>query len=313
MAGRRGAPPGGVSGTRELSAAGTWATVGASLVRTTGPPRIDAEPSLTLLVRPRAGHALAPGALDGRSSAHGGGVVSSGPQRLVAARARALEGRAAGARRRHRRRPRGGRARPVRRAELQAPGARIGARVWGAVQLADGAQIVIRPIEPEDAGELRRGLRRLSALTAYRRFRAHIITVTPEQPDYLTRIDHVRHEALAALDPQVGSVVGVVRYVSDPRSPRRLSLRMWSPTRGSTGRGQRADRPPRRTGARRRRGALHRDHARRRRPRAAAAHPSGRTDRRTRPDGVIETTARLRPPARQHPSNPDTPHASPAS
>jgi hypothetical protein len=78
------------------------------------------------------------------------------------------------------------------------------------VGLADGAQIVIRPIEPEDAGELRRGLKRPSALTAFRRFRAHVTDVEPEQLDYLTRIDHVRHEALAALDPSAGSVVGVV-------------------------------------------------------------------------------------------------------
>ena len=50
---------------------------------------------------------------------------------------------------------------------------RESARVYGEpVRLSDGARIVIRPIEPEDAGELRRGLKRLSALTAYRRFRA---------------------------------------------------------------------------------------------------------------------------------------------
>ena len=38
------------------------------------------------------------------------------------------------------------------------------------------------------------------------------------------------------------------------------------------------------------------------------AEPIGERDQ----DGVIETTARLRPPASQHPSNPDSPHASPA-
>jgi RimJ/RimL family protein N-acetyltransferase len=84
------------------------------------------------------------------------------------------------------------------------------------VQLADGAHIVIRPLEPDDAGELRRGLKRLSAVSAYRRFRAHITDATPEELDYLTRIDHIRHEALAALDPDAGTVVGVVRYVCDP-------------------------------------------------------------------------------------------------
>lgn len=92
------------------------------------------------------------------------------------------------------------------------------------VQLADGAQIVIRPLEPDDAGELRRGLKRLSAMSAYKSFRAHITDATPEQLDYLTRIDHVRHEALAALDPHAGSVVGVVRYVCDPADPRQAEV-----------------------------------------------------------------------------------------
>ena len=102
---------------------------------------------------------------------------------------------------------------------------RESARVYGEpVRLSDGARIVIRPIEPEDAGELRRGLRRLSALTAYRRFRAHITTVSADQLDFLTRNDHVRHEALAALDPEVGSVVGVVRYVCDPAQPAQAEL-----------------------------------------------------------------------------------------
>lgn len=87
------------------------------------------------------------------------------------------------------------------------------------IELADGAQICIRPIEPDDAGELRRGLKRLSAITCFRRFRAHLTDVSPEQLDYLTRIDHIRHEALAALDPELGSVVGVARYVCDPAEP----------------------------------------------------------------------------------------------
>src|SRR5262245_26247129 len=69
------------------------------------------------------------------------------------------------------------------------------------VELADGAVIVIRPLEPDDAGELRRGLKRLSAISCFKRFRAHITDVSPEELDEFTRIDHLRHEALAALDP----------------------------------------------------------------------------------------------------------------
>src|SRR5215470_15652985 len=71
-------------------------------------------------------------------------------------------------------------------------------------------------LEPDDAGELRRGLKRLSAISCFKRFRAHITDVSPEALDEFVRIDHVRHEALAALDPTLGTIVGVARYVCDP-------------------------------------------------------------------------------------------------
>ena len=51
------------------------------------------------------------------------------------------------------------------------------------VELADGSPIAIRPLEPADAGELRRGLKRLSALTAFKRFRARVTEVSPEELD----------------------------------------------------------------------------------------------------------------------------------
>jgi RimJ/RimL family protein N-acetyltransferase len=92
------------------------------------------------------------------------------------------------------------------------------------VTLPDGARIVIRPIEPDDAGELRRGLEHLSALSSFRRFRAHVEHVSPEELDELTRIDHVRHEALVALEPRTGDVVGVVRYVCDPARPEQAEI-----------------------------------------------------------------------------------------
>ena len=85
-----------------------------------------------------------------------------------------------------------------------------------AIRLRDGAQVMIRPIEPEDAGEFRRGLKHLSAMTAYRRFREHITDVDQAELERLTRIDHVRHEALAAIGPD-GSLIGVARYVCDPK------------------------------------------------------------------------------------------------
>jgi RimJ/RimL family protein N-acetyltransferase len=188
------------------------------------------------------------------------------------------------------------------------------ARVHGErVQLADGAHVVIRPIEPEDAGELRRGLKRLSALTAFRRFRAHITELDPEQLDYLTRIDHKRHEALAALDAEAGSVVGVVRYVCDPSAPSQAEVTYvvadaWQ--RRGVG-GALIDRLATRANEA---GVQHfivttlAVDAPARRLLTRVAEPIGERDE----DGVIETTARLRPPPREQPGDADTEHAPPA-
>ena len=101
------------------------------------------------------------------------------------------------------------------------------------VELPDGSAIAIRPIEPEDAGELERGLKRLSALTAFKRFRAHVTQVSPEELDHLTRIDHIRHEALAALDPADGSVSAWCAMSATPRSGRTRSSPTSLPTHGS--------------------------------------------------------------------------------
>jgi len=89
------------------------------------------------------------------------------------------------------------------------------------VRLPDGAQIVIRPIEPEDAGELQRGLEHLSAMSSYRRFRAHVRHLSRDELEHFTRVDHHRHEALAALYPPAHEGIGVARYVCDPADPTR--------------------------------------------------------------------------------------------
>src|SRR5262249_51394691 len=112
--------------------------------------------------------------------------------------------------------------RPTLRVERDEPAS---AHVHGErVELADGAVIVIRPLEPDDAGELRRGLKRLSAISGFKRFRAHITDVSREGPDECGRIARVRHEALAALDPTLGTIVGVARYVCDPAEPEQAEI-----------------------------------------------------------------------------------------
>jgi GNAT superfamily N-acetyltransferase len=62
------------------------------------------------------------------------------------------------------------------------------------------------------------GLRRLSPRSRYLRFHADVEHLTDRQADYLTRVDHVEHEAIVALDltrPEVPGI-GVARYIRDP-------------------------------------------------------------------------------------------------
>jgi GNAT superfamily N-acetyltransferase len=92
------------------------------------------------------------------------------------------------------------------------------------VKLADGAEIVIRPIEPEDLNELAIGFGGLGALSRFRRFRQRIDRLTYEQLVALTRIDHESHEALVAIDAATGEGVGVARYVRVPDDPARAEV-----------------------------------------------------------------------------------------
>src|SRR3954471_3235699 len=81
------------------------------------------------------------------------------------------------------------------------------------VSLRDGSQIAIRPIEPGDREALAEGLRRLSPESRYRRFFASVRDLSERDLDYLTQVDHHRHEALVALDADTGEGVGVARFV----------------------------------------------------------------------------------------------------
>lgn len=87
------------------------------------------------------------------------------------------------------------------------------------VKLADGAHILIRPIEPDDAVELEHALQRLGALSRYE----HLLTDT----DHLdkqrlaaeTHADHTTRETLIALDPTTGEAIALARYLRDPNDP----------------------------------------------------------------------------------------------
>jgi GNAT superfamily N-acetyltransferase len=92
------------------------------------------------------------------------------------------------------------------------------------VRLRDGAEILIRPIEPQDAGQLRAGFERLGAVSRYRRFLSELDHLSPHQLDYLTHVDHTDHEALAALAATTGAGVGTARFVRDPAARRKAEV-----------------------------------------------------------------------------------------
>jgi RimJ/RimL family protein N-acetyltransferase len=79
--------------------------------------------------------------------------------------------------------------------------------------LSGGAELLVRQVQPTDKGLLAAGFERLSPESRYRRFFAPIQRLSARDLAYLTEIDHHDHEALAAIEPATGELVGVARYV----------------------------------------------------------------------------------------------------
>jgi len=88
-----------------------------------------------------------------------------------------------------------------------------------AVELRDGTRALIRPIEPGDRDRLNEGFQSASAESIFLRFLSPQPSLSSSQLDYLTSIDHVRHEALIALDPGTGQSFGTARYIRDDDDP----------------------------------------------------------------------------------------------
>ena len=81
------------------------------------------------------------------------------------------------------------------------------------IRLRDGAELDIRQVRPDDKRLIAEGIERLSPESRYRRFFRPLDRLSERDLAYLTEIDHTDHEALAAIDPEAGELVGVARYV----------------------------------------------------------------------------------------------------
>jgi RimJ/RimL family protein N-acetyltransferase len=104
-------------------------------------------------------------------------------------------------------------------ADLRAAGERCR---WPAVDplvLADGRRLTIRPIERNDRDRLRRLFARLTPESRYRRYLSPMPKLTERELTHLVAVDHLRHEALAAVDETDGSFVAAARYVQPPCQP----------------------------------------------------------------------------------------------
>jgi RimJ/RimL family protein N-acetyltransferase len=79
--------------------------------------------------------------------------------------------------------------------------------------LADGTRFRLRPLGSADRDGVAALFARLSPESRYRRFLSPKPELTPRELAFLTDIDHIRHEAFAAVDQRDDSIVGVCRYV----------------------------------------------------------------------------------------------------
>lgn len=86
------------------------------------------------------------------------------------------------------------------------------------LQLADGSNITIRPIRPEDAQIEQHFVRQLSAQSRYFRFMQTMNELTPEMLVRFTQLDYNRELALIAVQEKNGKEIelGVSRYVMNP-------------------------------------------------------------------------------------------------
>ena len=87
------------------------------------------------------------------------------------------------------------------------------------VELRDGTRALIRPIGPWDRKRLNEGFESASAESIFLRFLAPQSRLSSSQLDYLTAIDHIRHEALIAIDPETGQSFGTARYIRSDDHP----------------------------------------------------------------------------------------------
>ena len=100
-------------------------------------------------------------------------------------------------------------------AAAAAPTVETGIARGDRVRLRDGAEVIVRPLTPDDKPLLLQGFEHFSDVSRYQRFMAPKKRLTPSELAYFTDIDHEHHEAIGALDPATGLGAGVARFIRE--------------------------------------------------------------------------------------------------
>lgn len=92
------------------------------------------------------------------------------------------------------------------------------------VTLAPGVEVIVRQIHGTDKGLLAAAFEALNPTGRYQRFFAPVERLSDSDLIYLTEVDHVNHEALVAIDPEDGALVGVARYIRTNRNEAEVAI-----------------------------------------------------------------------------------------
>src|ERR1022692_2368626 len=87
------------------------------------------------------------------------------------------------------------------------------------ITLRSGQRVLVRALRPDDGPGLAEAFEQLSETSRYRRFFAVKPHLSEQSLAYFTDVDHHDHEALVAVAPDSGQLVGVARFIRDPREP----------------------------------------------------------------------------------------------
>jgi RimJ/RimL family protein N-acetyltransferase len=87
------------------------------------------------------------------------------------------------------------------------------------VHLADGTEVVIRPVQPGDQHDLELGFAQLSAMSRLQRYRQPVEHLSRRELAELTEGAHAAEEGIVALDPASGACVAGARFVRSKEDP----------------------------------------------------------------------------------------------